>query len=76
MPDNEDGALAVAWRRAQEALPTGWQLDGLRCASTGLGADERSEDWIAVALGPDGEERRARAVDPVAALEGLVGPDR
>lgn len=70
--DTDAEALGEAWRRAQEALPTGWQLDGLRCASDGLAPDQRSDDWIAVALGPDGEERRMRASDPFAALDGLV----
>jgi hypothetical protein len=28
--------LAAAWRRAQERLPQGWDLDSLRCASRGL----------------------------------------
>ncbi len=68
--------LNAAWARVQAALPEGWTLDGLRCASTGLAEDERSDDWIAVAVGPDGDERRARATGPVAALEGLVRHDR
>ena len=59
--------------RVQTALPHGWTVDSLRCASTGLSPDERSEDWIAIALGPDGEELWSRAEDPIAALDGLVG---
>ncbi len=66
--------LGQAWSRTQAALPDGWTVDSLRCASTGLSPDERSDDWIAMALGPDGEERASRAPDPVAALEGLVPP--
>lgn len=68
--DTDD--LTEAWRRTQAALPTGWQLDGLRCASEGLAPDQRSDDWVAVAFGPDGVERRSRAADPIAALAGLV----
>jgi hypothetical protein len=70
--DPDPDAFAGAWRRTQEALPSGWQLDGLRCASDGLAPDQRSDDWVAVALGPDGAERHVRASDPFAALEGLV----
>jgi hypothetical protein len=68
--------LTEAWRRVQARLPAGWQLDSLRCASEGLAPDLRSDDWIAVAIGPGGEERRSRAADPVAALDGLATPDR
>jgi len=74
--------LTAAWHHAQARLPAGWNLDSLRCASTGLGAGQRSDDWIAVAVGPDGQERSHRAADPVTALSGLaaslessVGPD-
>jgi hypothetical protein len=74
--DADTNDLNVAWNRVQSALPEGWALDGLRCASTGLTEEERSDEWIAAAVGPDGAERRSRAADPVAALEGLVGPDR
>ena len=64
--------LAGAWRDAQAQLPPGWQLDSLQCASTGLGEEERSDDWVAVAIGPAGDERRVRAADPVAALDALA----
>jgi hypothetical protein len=74
--DTETPDIGAAWFRVQAALPEGWTLDGLRCASTGFTEDEGSDEWIAVAVGPEGEERRARAVDPVAALEGLVAPER
>lgn len=70
--DTDADALGEAWRRAQEALPAGWQLEGLRCASDGLAPDQRSDDWIAVAVGPGGEERRVRASDPFKALDGLA----
>jgi hypothetical protein len=64
--------LAEAWHAAEAALPSGWQLDGLRCSSTGLLAEERSDEWIAVAVAADGTERAARAADPHAALDALV----
>jgi hypothetical protein len=64
--------LTQAWRRVEAALPAGWQLDSLRCASHGLSPDQRSDDWIAIARGPGGEERCSRAGDPVAALDGLT----
>lgn len=44
----------------------------LRWASEGIGEEDRSDDWIAVAVGPAGEERHHRAADPVAALIGLA----
>ena len=64
--------LRAAWTQAQSRLPEGWQLEALRCASTSLHPEDRSDDWIAVALGPDGEERTARGEDPVLALAALV----
>jgi len=64
--------LATAWADTQARLPEGWTLDGLRCASTGLGVDERSDDWIAVAAGPGSQEREARAGDPLDALAPLA----
>ena len=70
--DDDTDAVTRAWQEAQGRLPEGWQLDGLRCASTGLSEDDRSDDWIAAAVGPTGEERDFRAADPVAALAGLA----
>jgi hypothetical protein len=52
--------LTRAWREAEGQLPNGWRLDGLRCASTSLRPEDRSGDWIAVAVNADGEERRHR----------------
>jgi len=69
-PDHE--LLMAAWTATERSLPGGWRLDGLRCASTGLGEEQRSDDWLAVAIGPDGSERSHRAADPVAALSGLA----
>jgi hypothetical protein len=70
--ENDTDAVTRAWKEAQDRLPAGWQLDGLRCASTGLAEGDRSDDWIAIAIGPAGEERHHRAADPVAALIGLA----
>ena len=64
--------LSAAWAETQAHLPDGWTLEGLRCASTGLSADQRSDDWIAVAVGPDSVEREARAGDPIRALAALA----
>lgn len=64
--------LDQAWQEAETRLPSGWTLDGLRCASTGLLEEQRSDDWIAVAIGPAGEERTAQAPEPVEALERLL----
>jgi len=68
----ESDELTAAWNRATAALPVGWTLDRLQCASASLAAEHRSEDWIAVAIGPDGEERSHRATDAAAALTGLA----
>ena len=64
--------LTTAWHETQARLPAGWTVDSLRCASSGLDPVQRSDDWIAVAVGPGGEERRHRAPDPIAALAGLA----
>lgn len=64
--------LTAAWTAVQARLPQGWELDGLRCASTSLREGDRSDDWIAVAVGPSGAVRQARAGGPAAALDALV----
>ena len=64
--------LSHVWGEVEERLPPGWRLDGLRCASTGLAAEDRSEDWVAVAGGPRGETRTHRAAEPGVALRGLT----
>jgi hypothetical protein len=69
---NETTDLSRVWTEVEEQLPSGWRLDGLRCASTGLAPEDRSEDWVAVAIGPDGETRTCRAVEPGDALRGLA----
>ena len=69
---SDDQQLNALWVATQARLPEGWSLDGLRCASTGLAAAERSDDWVAVAVGPSGEKRSARAAAPDEALEALA----
>ena len=71
-PVSESNDLANVWAEVEKGLPTGWTLDGLRCSSTGLAPDQRSEDWIAVAVGPKGEEHTFRAGEPASALRGLA----
>lgn len=78
MPDPATGPERVeevgrAWSVAATRLPAGWTLEGLRCASTGIEPASRSDDWVAVAVGPGGTERTYRASDPIGALEGLAG---
>ena len=68
MTDSEPD-LAELWRHAAVVMPDGWRLDALRCASTGLEPDQRSDDWTAIAVGPEGEERSATAATPTAAIE-------
>ena len=70
MTDSDE--LSAAWAKTQARLPDGWTLEGLRCASTGLSLDQRSDDWIAVAVGPDSVERGARAGGPIEALVALA----
>jgi hypothetical protein len=67
-----DDGLTAAWNATQAALPEGWTLDALRCASTTLQPEGRSDDWIAVAVGPHGEQRDYRGADASSALAGLA----
>jgi hypothetical protein len=64
--------LSGIWADTAASLPPGWELGGLRCASTGLTPENRSEEWIAVAIRSDGLEVKHQAVEPRDALEGLV----
>ena len=68
----ERRSIGEAWATTQSRLPDGWTLDGLRCASTGLKEGQRSEEWVAVAYGPSGEERTCRGADALGALVGLA----
>lgn len=69
---SETTDLSRVWAEVEEQLPSGWRLDGLRCASTGLAPEDRSEDWVAVAIGPGDETRSCRAAEPHEALRGLT----
>ena len=61
-----------AWIEIEAAMPLGWHLDSLRCASTGLAPEQRSDRWVAVAVGPAGEKLEAEGLEPVAALGALA----
>ena len=69
MDDTPD--LSAIWQEAAAWLPDGWQLDSLRCASESLDPTERSTDWFAVAIGPDGAEMSVRGVTADDAVAGL-----
>lgn len=71
-PSITDTELGDAYRVAEAELPIGWRLDGLRCQSSGLQRDERSDDWRAVATGPDGAVLEGRAARPADALTDLL----
>jgi hypothetical protein len=47
--------MTEVWTRTEASLPLGWWIDSLRCASTGLAPHLRSDRWIAIAMGPEGE---------------------
>jgi hypothetical protein len=64
--------LAAAYLTTELALPPGWQLDGLRCASTGLSPGERSHEWRAVGRTSDGRSVQGRGREPRAALADLL----
>jgi len=64
--------LTTVWHEADAALPDGWHLDSLRCASASLRPDDRSDDWIAVAVDTLGAEQMARAATPELAIRELV----
>ena len=69
---SETTDLSRVWAEVEERLPPGWRLDGLRCASTGLAREDRSEEWVAAAVGPRDEVRTCRAAEPDEALRGLT----
>lgn len=64
--------LTRAWTSTGDHLPDGWTLDGLRCVPAGLSDESRTEEWVASAVGPTGQQRSHRAADAVSALEGLA----
>ena len=53
-------------------MPAGWELQGLRCTSTGLQLHLRGSDWLAEACGPAGECVKVEAEGPAEALLGLA----
>jgi hypothetical protein len=64
--------IADRYRETVRALPTGWRLEGLRCASSGLDPELRSERWIAEACGPNGECFQLEEESPHHALRTLA----
>ena len=64
--------LTTIWRDADVALPDDWHLDSLRCASASLRREDRSDDWIAVAVDANGAEQTARAATTELAIAALV----
>jgi hypothetical protein len=55
----------------QQSLPAGWLLDGVRCASSGLEPDQRSDAWQAVARAADGVSITGSGLTAFAALDDL-----
>ena len=55
LPMSSPTPISDAWASAEAALPRGWFLQGIRCASEGLEPDQRSDLWVAEACGPAGE---------------------
>ena len=74
MPSDRLGrsGLNRAWIEAEAALPLGWHLDSLRCASTGLAPEQRSDRWLALATGPKGETIEGEGDGPIGALGTLA----
>ncbi|HEX3219017.1 MAG TPA: hypothetical protein VHU77_03150 [Candidatus Limnocylindria bacterium] len=65
--------ITDAWASVEASLPQGWFLEGIRCASSGLSPDQRSERWVAEACGPAGEcEIVTDSSSPEEALEALA----
>jgi hypothetical protein len=64
--------LTEAWTQASAALPLGWWLEGLRCASTGLAPHLRDDRWRAIACGPNDECLEAEGVGPIEALNNVA----
>jgi hypothetical protein len=64
--------LTEAWHTAQEALPRGWRLEGLRCTSTGLAPDQRGDQWMAEACGPGSACLKVESGEPDQALAALT----
>jgi len=65
-------SITDRWQEAEAALPPSWELQGLRCASTGLQPAQRSELWVAEACGPAGGCARIENASPDQALSELA----
>jgi hypothetical protein len=68
----EQAGVNRAWIAASAALPIGWRLEGLTCASTGLAPEQRSDRWRAWAIGPKGERIEGEGEGPISALNALA----
>ena len=64
--------LNRAWIAASAALPIGWRLEGVTCASTGLAPEQRSDRWRATAASPAGETVTGEAGSAAGALQALA----
>lgn len=64
--------VARLYAATAREMPDGWELQGLRCTSTGLQPHLRSSDWLAEACGPVGECVRVEARDPAEVLVRLA----
>jgi hypothetical protein len=73
MPGMESfaGEVELTWNTLVRSLDEGWDLS-LRCQSTGLSPEQRSEKWLAVAEGPRGASLEGRGDDPIAAMTDLL----
>jgi hypothetical protein len=68
----EHAGLNRAWIAASAALPIGWRLEGVTCASEGLQLEERSDRWRAWAPGPTGERIEGEGEGLASALNALA----
>ncbi|MDP9269998.1 MAG: hypothetical protein M3P14_03335 [Chloroflexota bacterium] len=68
----EQAGLNRAWIAASAALPIGWRLEGLTCASEGLAPEQRSDRSRAWATSPKGERIEGEGEGPVSALNALA----
>jgi hypothetical protein len=64
--------MSKAWVEAEAALPLGWRLEGVTCASTGLLPEQRSDRWRAMAAGPNGETAEGEDDHAIGALHALA----
>jgi hypothetical protein len=64
--------VSEAWNATEAALPAGWRLEGLRCTSTGLAAEQRGDRWLAEACGPEGACVKVESGQPEQALAALT----